>query len=176
MNNLQFFKFVLLQIYTNKTKHISIFIISTLLITILSSFLFISQSISKDIKTTIQNQPDFVLQRILSGRVVDSPTSWVDEFISISGVTHAQGRVYGRYFYEPAETYFTIVGIDLYDEQILNNLKKVIKNIDIDLFLSKKNMIVGDGVKKFLNEYHFFDYYTFRPPDKGIEDTHLRCF
>lgn len=173
MNRLQFFNFVLLQIYTNRSKHFAIFIIATLLITLLSSFLFISKSIAKDITTTLNNQPDFVLQKVIGGKVVDTPAIWLDEIIAISGVTQAQNRVYGRYFYEPAERYFTIVGIDLYDEQIVQNLKKVIQDIDIEKFLEKKNMIVGNGVKTFLEKYHFFDYYTFRPPNKTIEKVYI---
>ncbi len=173
MNNFTFLNFVLLQLYTNKTKHFSIFIISTILITLLSSFLFITNSISKDMKTSVNNQADFILQGIMAGKVVDTPLSLVDEIISINGVTQISQRVYGKHFYEPAEHYFTIVGIDLYDKQIVSTLKSVMKDIDIDKFLSKQNMIVGSGVKSFLNEYAYFDYYIFRPPDKSMEKVYI---
>jgi len=173
MNNVTFLNFVLLQLYTNKTKHFSIFIISTILIMVLSSFLFITNSISKDMKTIVDNQADFILQRIIAGKVVDTPQDWVDEIISINGVTQASQRVYGKHFYEPAEHYFTIVGIDLYDKQIVSNLKKFMNNIDIDKFLSKQNMLIGSGVKKFLDEYSYFDYYNFRPPNKSFQKVFI---
>ncbi|MEA2019512.1 MAG: FtsX-like permease family protein [Campylobacterota bacterium] len=173
MNNFTFLNFVLLQLYTNKSKHFSIFIISTILIMVLSSFLFITNSISKDMKTVVDNQADFILQGIVAGKVVDTPLELVDEIISINGVTQASQRVYGKHFYEPAEHYFTIVGIDLYDKQIVSNLKSFVKNIDIDKFLSKQNMLIGSGVKKFLNEYAYFDYYNFRPPDKSFEKVYI---
>ena len=173
MNNFTFLNFVLLQLYTNKTKHFSIFIISTILIMVLSSFLFITNSISKDMKTIVDNQADFILQRIIAGKVVDTPQDWVDEIISINGVTQASQRVYGKHFYEPAEHYFTIVGIDLYDKQIVSNLKKFMNNIDIDKFLSKQNMLIGSGVKKFLDEYSYFDYYNFRPPNKSFQKVFI---
>ncbi|MDB2405500.1 FtsX-like permease family protein [Arcobacteraceae bacterium] len=173
MNKSQFFNFVLLQIYTNRTKHFSIFLISVLLIAILSSFIFISRSLSNDIKLTLDNHADFVLQKTVAGKVIDAPITWTDEIISLSGVTQVSTRVYGKYFYEPAEHYFIIVGVDLYDEQISSNLKKVVKNLDVTKFLSKKQMIIGSGVKEFLDEYHFFDYYTFRPSDKSIEKVYI---
>jgi ABC-type lipoprotein release transport system permease subunit len=48
-----------------------------------------------------------------------------------------------------------------------------VKNIDLDKFSSKQHMIIGEGVKKFLDEYHFFEYYNFRPPDKSIEKVFI---
>ncbi len=173
MNNFTFLNFVLLQLYTNKTKHFSIFLISTILIMVLSSFLFITNSISKDMKTIVNNQADFILQTIIAGKVVDTPQDLADEIISINGVTKVAQRVYGKHFYEPAEHYFTIVGIDLYDKQIVTNLKKFMDKIDIDKFLSKQNMLIGSGVKKFLDEYAYFDYYIFRPPDKSMEKVYI---
>lgn len=173
MNKVQFLNFVLLQIYTNRSKHFSIFLISVLLIAILSSFIFISRSLSYDIKLTLDNQADFVLQKVVAGKIVDAPMNWMDEIISLSGVTQVSQRVYGKYFYEPAENYFIIVGVDLYDEQISSNLKKLVKDLDVEKFLSKKQMIIGSGVKNFLDEYHFFDYYTFRPVDKSIEKVYI---
>ena len=173
MNNFTFLNFVLLQLYTNKTKHFSIFLISTILIMVLSSFLFITNSISKDMKIIVNNQADFILQTIIAGKVVDTPQDLADEIISINGVTKVAQRVYGKHFYEPAEHYFTIVGIDLYDKQIVTNLKKFMDKIDIDKFLSKQNMLIGSGVKKFLDEYAYFDYYIFRPPDKSMEKVYI---
>ena len=173
MNSYPFLNFIFLQIYRNKIKHLSIFIISTLLVMILSSFLFISASIQKDIKLTLENQADFIVQRIRAGRVVDTPNDWADEFISINGVDVAATRVYGKYFYEPAEHYFTIVGVDFFDKQAIKSLKELVKSIDIEAFLDKKNMIIGSGVKEFLDYYEYYEYYNFRPPDRSIEKVYI---
>ena len=173
MNNRTFLNFVFLNIFVNKTKHLSIFLISTLLITLLSSFLFVSSSIEKDIKLTITKQADFIVQKVRAGKVVDIPEEWADDIVSIDGISQASTRVYGKYFYEPAEHYFTIVGIDLYDTQITSQLKQLNSKIDIKNFLSRKNMIIGDGVKKFLDDYHYFKYYSFRPPDRSIEKVYI---
>jgi len=173
MNKYPFLSFVFLQIYKSRSKHLSIFVISTILVMFLSSFLFMADSIKNNIKLTIDNQADFVLQRIISGKVVDTPVAWVDEMLSINGISTITPRVYGKYFFEPAEHYFTIVGVDFFDKQVLKNLKQIVNNIDIEKFLLKENMIIGDGVKKFFDYYEYFDYYSFRPPDRSIKRVYI---
>ena len=173
INKFPFLYFILTQLLVNRSKHIAIFIISTLLIALISSFLFISNSIQKDLSLVINSQASFIVQKTKAGRVVDTPLEWVDEFLGYTGVQKAIPRVYGRYYYEPNEEYFTIIGIDLYDTQILNSLKKISNSLDIDEFLSKDYMIVGDGVKKFLDKYEYFKYYTFRTPKREIQKVYL---
>jgi putative ABC transport system permease protein len=173
MNNYPFLNFILIHIYKNRLKHLSIFIISTFLILVLFSFIFISTAIQKDIKLTIKNQADFIVQKIRSGKVVDSPNDWANEFISIDGVSIAIPRVYGKYFYEPAEHYFTIIGVDFFDKQVINSLKELVQDIDIEDFLDKQNMIIGSGVKAFLDNYSYFKYYTFRTPNRSIKKVYI---
>lgn len=165
--------FLLLLLLSSKKKHLTIFLVSTLLIALVSSVLFLSSSIKRDVFTTLSHQADFTLQRYKAGKVLNTPEIWLDEFLNIHGVSNAQGRVYGMHYYEPAEQYFMIVGIDFYDKDIVQNMQGLIDSIDIDKFLEKKNMIIGSGVKRFLDEYHFFEYYTFRPPDRTIEKVYI---
>lgn len=165
--------FLLILLVTYRKKHLSIFIISTLLISLVSSIFFLSSSIKRDIYSTLSHQADFTLQRYKAGKVLNTPEIWIDEFLNINGISNVQGRVYGMHYYEPAEQYFMIVGIDFYDKQVVENMQNLIDSIDIDSFLEKKNMIIGSDVKKFLDEYHFFDYYTFRPPNRSIEKVYI---
>ncbi len=165
--------FLLILLITYKKKHLSIFFISTLLIALVGSVVFLTSSIKQDIYSTLDAQADFTIQRFKAGKVLNTPQTWIDEFLEINGVSNAQGRVYGMHFYEPNETYFMIVGVDFYDEQMVKNLKSLVENIDIDKFLERKNMIIGAGIKEFLDEYHYFDYYTFRPPDRSKEKVYI---
>lgn len=165
--------FALIQIESNGSKYLPIFLIAAFLVFVLSCFIFIGSSLKKEISQTIDMQPDLIVQKIRSGKVVDAPSQWVDEFISIEGISSVNQRVYGKYFYEPAEEYFTIVGVDFYDEQIWGDIKHIVKGIDMESFLSKKHMLIGEGVKRFLDEYHFFKYYNFRPPDKSVEKVYI---
>ena len=165
--------FLLILLVSYRKKHISIFFISSLLIALVSSVLFLTSSIKKDIYSTLDAQADFTLQRYKAGKVLNTPQEWVDEFLELDGVQSAQGRIYGMHFYEPNEQYFMIVGVDFYDEQVVNSLKNLVDNIDIEKFLERKNMLIGSGVKEFLDKYHYFDYYTFRPPNRGKEKVYI---
>jgi len=165
--------FLLILLLTYKKKHLSIFLLSSLLISIVSSVVFISSSIKHDIFHTLESQADFTIQKYKAGKVLNTPTKWIDEFLQIDGITNVQGRIYGTHFYEPAEEYFTIIGIDLFDTQVVSSLNKLIDDINTTQFLSRQNMIIGSDVKKFLDEYHYFDYYNFRPPDRSIEKVFI---
>ena len=165
--------FLLILLVTYRKKHLSIFFISTLLIALVSSVVFLTNSIKYDIYTTLDAQADFTLQRYESGKVLNTPTEWIDEFLELDGVTKVEGRVYGTYYYEMNEHHFMIVGVDFYDSEIVKNIKSVVDTIDIDKFLERKNMIIGSGVKAFLDKYHYFDYYIFRPPDRGKEKVYI---
>ncbi len=173
MPNKLFLNFLFLLLYKHRVKHLSIFFISTLIVFILSSVLLLSHALQEDIKQTLKSQPEFTIQKMRGGRSVDVPLFWADGFESIEGVVDVEPRVYGEYFYEPNEHHFTIVGIDFFELAHSKKLKKIISDIDIKKFLSKPNMIIGQGVKAFLDRYHFFDYYVFRPPDRSKIEVNI---
>jgi ABC-type lipoprotein release transport system permease subunit len=173
MKNRDYFNFLLLLLTAYRSKHTAVFFISTILIFVMASTLFIASSIQKDIDTTLKQQGDFVVQRYKAGKVLNTPMEWVDEFSEINGVTQAQGRVYGMHYYEPLEQYFMIVGVDFFDANVVASLQELVNTIDVKSFLSKKQMIIGAGVKAFLDEYHYFDYYIFRPPDRSMEKVYI---
>ncbi len=165
--------FALLLLIRSKKKHTAIFVIATLLIFILASTLFISSSIQNDLYKTLATQADFTLQRYRAGHLVDAPVEWIDTALEIEGVKAATGRVYGEHYYEPKEQHFLIIGIDFYDTQMHQDMQKLLKNLDIEEFLSRKNMIIGSGVKAFFDKYHYFNSYTFRPPERSKEKLYI---
>jgi ABC-type lipoprotein release transport system permease subunit len=167
------FNFLLVLLRSDYQQHLGIFILSSLLIWLLASVLFLSSSLQKDIFFTLHDQADITLQHYKAGRLLDAPQSWVDTALDIPGVTQAQGRIYGMYYYEPKEQHFLIIGIDLYDTQIQQNLQTLLQKIDIDSFLSRKSMIIGSGVKEFFDKYAYTKYYIFRPPDRSKEKVYI---
>ncbi len=144
-----------------------------LLMTLLASTLFIVSSLRQDINAGLEAQADITLQKYQAGRLMNIPQSWLDEVLNIDGVTNAQGRVYGTHFYEPKEEHFLIVGVDFYDEQIVKNLKALLKEFNVTKFLARKNMLIGSGVKDFFDKYQYNDYYIFRPPDRSKEKVYI---
>ncbi len=165
--------FLFLLLYRHRAKHLGVFVMAILLIFMLSSVMLTSQSIKSMLQSTLQEQSDFVIQKMRGGRSVETPMSWVSEFAAIEGVTRAVPRVYGQYFYEPNEQAFTIVGIDFFDAQASSALEKLVQGIDIKSFLERPNMIIGPGVKTLLDRYHFFDYYVFRPPNRSKLEVNI---
>jgi ABC-type lipoprotein release transport system permease subunit len=168
MNNQAFLNFLFLQLFRHKSKHIAVFILSTMLIFLLSAVLFISTSIEQTTLKTLNGESDFILQKIRAGNPVQTPLSWQDEIASIRGVSAIGSRIYGRYYIEDAQKYFTIIGVDFFDEAVAQNLLKTINKLDIKAFLEKDQMIIGSGVKSYLQSHYYQEDYTFLTP-KGKE-------
>ena len=166
MKNSVFFNFLFLLLIKHKSKHIAIFIISILIVFLISSVLFISNSLKKEVFSTLDNQSDFIIQKTNNGKIFDTPISWVEDFSSINGVKNVQQRVYGQYYFMPENVYFTIVGVDLFEENTNKNIKELLSILNISDFLRNDSMIIGNGIKKIFDKYHYFDSYDFKLLDK----------
>jgi len=162
--NTPFWHFLTLQLFREWRKHLTIVIISTLLLFLLSSVLFIASSIRFSLEKGVTPQPDFVVSRLQGGRAISTPMVWSDEFVDIYGVTKVTPRIYGRYFFKPKEKSFLIVGIDFFEEQSHQNLERLMEGMDVKTFLKTEAMVVGDGVKKYLETNFYKDNYKFLTP------------
>jgi ABC-type lipoprotein release transport system permease subunit len=165
MPNSTFYRFLLLLLYKQKGRHIGVMLIASLLVALLSAVLFISRSIQNDIASTLQKQPDFVVQRLQGGERVNAPLEWLDEIRQFNGVTEVTPRLYGHYYFAPNGEHFLVVGVDLFDEQSSALLEEVMAGRDLRAFYAEDQMIVGAGVKGFLEERYYSDAYNFRNPD-----------
>ncbi|AXX96223.1 ABC transporter permease [Arcobacter ellisii] len=169
MKNSVFFNFLFLLLSKHKSKHLAIFIISILIVFLTSSILFLKNSLQKEVNSTLENQSDFIIQKINSGKIENIPTLWIDDFSSINGVKQIQQRVYGYYYFMPENIYFTIVGVDLFEENINKNIKELLNILNISEFLETNSMIIGNGVKKIFDKYHYFDFYDFKLQNNNLE-------
>ena len=68
MLNKEYINFLALLLLKYKSKHLWVIFISSLLVAILSSFLFVTSSIKKDINLTLDAQADFVVQKYKAGK------------------------------------------------------------------------------------------------------------
>ncbi len=160
-----FVNFLFLLVHKHRSKHIAVFLISTLLVTLLASFMFLSASIKHDALTALEEQPDFTIQKLEAGRSVDIPVERIDTFSEIKGVSYVAPRVFGRYFTPDRKHYFTIIGVDFFDEQMVTWIDTLFHEIDIKAFLEKDRMIIGEAVKKYLKEYYYDTYFNFTTPE-----------
>lgn len=136
---------------------------------LLSSVLFISSSIRFSLEETLKVQPDFVVSRVQGGSSVPTPMAWGDELLEIYGVSQVSPRVYGRYFFEPKGKSFLLVGVDFMEEQSHQNLQELITTTDIKAFFEGKQMLVGLGVKAYLETHFYKDAYNFLTPKGKFE-------
>ena len=173
MNANAFWHFLTLQLVKERKKHFSIIIISMMIVFLLSSVLFISSSIRFSLEETLKVQPDFVVSRTQGGRAISTPMEWSDELLEIYGVSHVSPRVYGRYFFEPKAKSFLLVGVDFMEEQSHKNLQALIASTDIKAFFEGEQMLVGQGVKDYLNAHFYKDAYNFVTPKGKFEKVSI---
>ncbi len=172
MKNNSFFYFLTLNLLKEKRRYAGIVIISSLLIFLLSSVLFISSSIKQTLNYTLKAQPDFIVQNIKGGKVAPINSNMVNKILNIYGVEKVTKRVYGRYFFD--DKYSTlIVGVDFLDEQSNKNLETLISSTDLKQFLSKEQMIIGQGVKNYLKTHYYNLEYNFLTPDGQMKNIKI---
>lgn len=173
MQNSAFLNFLSLLVFKHRGKHIAIFIISVIIVWLLSTMMFISSSIKHDALFSLDAQPDFVIQKLIGGKSVPIDIDFVDDFNQIRGVSAVVPRVYGRYFTPDGAHYFNIIGVDFFDEQLNQNLKKLFMTLDVKKFLQTPHMIIGQGVKSYMNENYYKEYFNFQLPNGETKKVHI---
>ncbi|MFX4237143.1 ABC transporter permease [Aliarcobacter butzleri] len=173
MKNSVFFNFIFLLLVKHKSKHFAIFLISIFIVFLTSSILFIKNSLQKEISDALENQSDFIIQKTVANKIKDIDTSLIDEFYEINGVSKVTQRVYGQYYFMPENVYFTIIGIDFFEETINQDLKELLNFLNISKFLEKDSMIIGNGVKKVLDKYAYFDSYDFKLENENSKNIKI---
>ena len=159
-----FFTYLFTTINKQKQKHLTIGAILMLLIFLVSSVLFVSTSIQTSLKSAIANEPDFIVKRYLGGKEVFVPNAWEDKILNIYGVSKVTKRVYGRYYFDNNH-FCLLVGVDALDEQNNKYLDKIMQKSDLKSFINGKFMIVGSGVKNYLNANSYNGFYNFLTPN-----------
>lgn len=172
MKNSVFLNFIVLLLLKHKAKHIAIFIISIFIVFLSSSVFFIKSSIQHEMIQNLENHSDFVVQNINGAKVENIQISLIDQIKEINGIINTRQRVFGTYFFPPENVYFTIIGVDFFENNI--ELKKLLDALDIATFLENDSMIIGNGIKKIFDKYHYFDSYDFRL--KTNEKKHIKIF
>ncbi|MDS1315887.1 ABC transporter permease [Aliarcobacter butzleri] len=173
MKNSVFFNFIFLLLVKHKSKHFAIFLISIFIVFLTSSILFIKNSLQKEISDALENQSDFIIQKTVANKIKDIDTSLIDEFYEINGVSKVTQRVYGQYYFMPENVYFTIIGIDFFEETTNQDLRELLNFLNISKFLEKDSMIIGNGVKKVLDKYAYFDSYDFKLENENSKNIKI---
>jgi len=169
--NFYFFEFALNSILRQKTKNIFIFTLFTILIFLVASIFEISNGLKKELLTTVNSLPEITIQNTQAGKIIDIEESKINEILQINGISSANGRVWGYYYFAPKNLYFTIVGIDQFEQQAKNNFEILTKQYDFNKM--QNEMIVGNGILKILNENYYREYFNFIKPNGEIKQVNI---
>lgn len=163
--NLYIVEYAINSLLRQKYKTFFVSFILSVLVFLLSSLFFITNSIKYELQSTVNSLPEITVQKIKAGRHYDIDVSVVDEILEITGVESAIARVWGYYYFENAGVNFSIVGLDEYEEQYKNSFVEAVKGLDF----SKSSMIVGEGVKKIMDKNYYREYFNFIKPNGELK-------
>lgn len=167
--NFYIIEYAINSLLAQKYKTIFMVIILSSLIFLLSSLFFIKNSIKYELDVTLDSLPQIIVQNIKAGRHYDIDVEAIDEILNINGVEGAVARVWGYYYFENAGVNFTLMGIDEYEEQYKESLKKVAKELNF----SSSAMIVGEGVRDVMNKSHYKEYFNFIKPNGELKKVQI---
>ncbi|MDD5373161.1 MAG: FtsX-like permease family protein [Sulfurimonas sp.] len=163
--NLYIVEYAINSLLRQKYKTFFVSFILSVLVFLLSSLFFITNSIKYELQSTVNSLPEITVQKIKAGRHYDMDVSVVDEILEITGVESAVARVWGYYYFENAGVNFSIVGLDEYEEQYKNSFVEAVKKLDF----SKSSMVVGEGVKKIMDKNYYREYFNFIKPNGELK-------
>ncbi|MEK6659104.1 MAG: FtsX-like permease family protein [Campylobacterota bacterium] len=170
--NLYIVEYAINSLLRQKYKTFFVSFILSVLVFLLSSLFFITNSIKYELQSTVNSLPEITVQKIKAGRHYDIDVSVVDEILEITGVESAVARVWGYYYFENAGVNFSIVGLDEYEEQYKNSFVEAVKGLDF----SKSSMIVGEGVKKIMDKNYYREYFNFIKPNGELKRVDIGGF
>ncbi len=163
--NIYLLEYAINSLFRQKYKSFFIAAVLTAIIFLLTSVFFITNSIKHELQSTVDSLPEIVVQKINGGRHYDIDISVADDILEITGVESAVARVWGYYYFENAGVNFSVVGIDEYEEQYKNSFAFVAKTLDFN----KQSMVVGEGVKRIMNNNYYKEYFNFIKPDGTLK-------
>lgn len=171
--NIYLIEYSLHSLLRQKSKNIFIIIIFTLLVFLLTSVFFITNSIKFELNATVDSLPEIVVQNIKAGKNQEIDVNIANEILNIAGVNDALPRVWGYYYFENANVHFTIVGIDQYENQYKNSIQTIIDNIKVDTIAFSDSMLIGKGVHQILEKNYYTQYFNFIKPHTGFKQLSI---
>lgn len=166
--NFYLIEYAINAILRQKYKSFFITTILTLLIFLLTSVFFITNSIKYELTSTVDALPEIVVQKIKAGRHYDIDVQMQDEILEITGVVDVVARVWGYYYFENAGVNFSIVGVDEFEAQYKESLSRVVKNGELG-DSTNSFMVVGSGVNKTMHDNYYKEYFNFIKPDGTLK-------
>ena len=161
--NLKLLDFAVTSLKRRFWKNISIFFIFSVLIFLIFSVLLISKSIQKELALTQNSLPEIFVQKVVGGRVQTMREERAYKIVDILGVESVSKRVWGYYYFQSVGVNFSIVGLDFDMDSFKKSYSDVVERFyDTN---SSNFMIVGQGVKRILQDSYYKDSFNFVKPN-----------
>ena len=92
--------FTLSSLLRRKGRNAALILVYTLVVFMLASVVFFVQAIKREASVILKDSPDMIIQRMSAGRHELIPVSYLDQILSIRGVSAVRTRLWG-YYYDP---------------------------------------------------------------------------
>jgi ABC-type lipoprotein release transport system permease subunit len=142
--------FAFQSLWRRKSKNGLIFLIFLVIITIISSILFITGSLTQELLSTSESLPDITIQKIQGGRQVVIEEKYLAAIENIPGVEAVEPRLWGYFYFNELKANFTIYGMDI--TELTEDEYTKISDLSTEAPESDYQMIVGTGVYHLLKE------------------------
>ncbi|PLX50193.1 MAG: ABC transporter permease [Desulfobulbaceae bacterium] len=103
--------YALASLWRRKGKNISVFLVFSLVIFLLASFLFLSRSLQVAAQTTLRQTPEITVQRMVAGRQESMPLTYAERIRGIFGVRRVSPRVWGYHYNEVTGANITVMAL-----------------------------------------------------------------
>jgi len=121
-----------------KGKNLAIIVVYSIVIAILASILFLTQSLRNEANNVLQGAPDLVVQRLVAGRHDLIPTHYADQIAKLPGVGQVTPRIWGYYYDSLKKVNFTLMG--------LNNTPAELRLLSGNFPQTDKHCAIGSGI------------------------------
>lgn len=145
--NKNFIDYSVVLLLKDKSDYFFSFMLFSFIVFILSSVIFISNSIQNDLILGVKSKPDIVVEALRAGKQDLIHDGYIYDISKISGVSDIKKVVDGRYYFVQKKVWFDIVGVEN---------------------LNENEMIIGEGVKKAMGEFYYEDIFNFFTEDKIV--------
>ncbi len=170
--NIYFIEFAINAILRQKYKSLFIAVVFVLLTFLLTSVFFITNSIKYELNSTLDSLPEILIQKTKAQRHDDINVAEVDKILAIEGVSDANARVWGYYYFENIGVYFSIVGVERFENQYKNSLSKIVDTYELD-DAKNPSMVIGSGVQKSMQKSYYKEYFNFIKSDGTLKKVSI---
>lgn len=152
-----FIDFSITLLYKDISKYLFNALVFIFIVFILSSVMFVSQSIQNDLGYALAQQPQIKIQNKKAGKNTAIDASYIDELLIIDGISDIEGRVDGYYHFIQNNKYFHIVGDDSIDDTSMQIGTGIKTELEKFYYTKNFNFLNSFGEKINLNITNIFD-------------------